>query len=236
MQLLQNKATFPEQHFNFELLEKDYRAKVNFPLGKDKTSRYMSQNFPLWFISLLEARFPLINPQTTKHIPGQKQEPKTGSQIEKSCFSLLHTVSLDDMPAVISLSDFFDVGETFDYKFIKVTFENVAEARARAVLIALLTCRYLRGSNCFGKLYTLEQLVSIQRLEYETLMLLNAYKIVERQPIGEFKSAIELGKTNGIIQKRMEPYRGIIKSRPRQTKKDYDRFIVLSDADPKVVE
>lgn len=34
----------------------------------------------------------------------------------------------------------------------------------------------------------------------------------------------------------MEPYRGIIRSRPKKTKKDFDRFIVLGDADPNVVE
>ena len=99
-----------------------------------------------------------------------------------------------------------------------------------------MTCRFLRGSNCFAKLYTMEKLVSIQRVESETLQLLNAYKIPGRQTVNNFKSSADLSKTNGIIQKRMEPYRGIIKSRPRQAKRDYDRFIVLGDADPKIVE
>jgi hypothetical protein len=34
----------------------------------------------------------------------------------------------------------------------------------------------------------------------------------------------------------MDPYRGIIKSRPKPNKQNYDRFIVLGDADPQVVE
>lgn len=34
----------------------------------------------------------------------------------------------------------------------------------------------------------------------------------------------------------MEPYRGIIRSRPKKSKKDEGRFIVLGDADPIVVE
>lgn len=34
----------------------------------------------------------------------------------------------------------------------------------------------------------------------------------------------------------MEPYRGIIRSRPKRSKKDFERFIVLGDADPIVVE
>lgn len=45
-----------------------------------------------------------------------------------------------------------------------------------------------------------------------------------------------MSKHEGIINKRMEPYRNILRSKPRQAKKNYDRFIVLGDADPKVVE
>ena len=56
----------------------------------------------------------------------------------------------------MGLSNFYEVES--DLKFVKSEVNNIQEARVRAILIALLTCKFLRGSDCFAKLFTFEQL------------------------------------------------------------------------------
>lgn len=40
------KSLFMEQHFNFKLIEKEPKAKVNFPRQYDRSGRYTLSNFP----------------------------------------------------------------------------------------------------------------------------------------------------------------------------------------------
>ena len=41
---------------------------------------------------------------------------------------------------------------------------------------------------------------------------------------------------NGVIKKRDEPYRTLLRAKPREKKSHIERFIVLGDADPRDVE
>jgi len=41
---------------------------------------------------------------------------------------------------------------------------------------------------------------------------------------------------NGVIRKREEPYRTLLRARPKEKKSHLERFIVLGDADPRHVE
>lgn len=41
---------------------------------------------------------------------------------------------------------------------------------------------------------------------------------------------------NGVIRKREEPYRTLLRARPKDKKSHLERFIVLGDADPRHVE
>ena len=104
----------------------------------------------------------------------------------------------------------------------------------RATLIALKTVSYLKDTFPFVRVYTEKQLIQVEKIDQETEQLLKIYKIIKRQPLLELSSIDS--PSDGLIQKRMQPYRSIIKNRPRQIKKDVDRFIVLGDADPHVVE
>lgn len=54
-------------------------------------------------------------------------------------------------------------------------------------------------------------------------------------PLSPYVPQAEKNSISGIIKKRLDPFRGILKSRAK-LKQNYDRFIVLGDADPKVVE
>jgi len=101
-----HKVLLPEQRFDFELLGSDYRARVNWP----------GRGLPKWFCD--RAGIKVFNMIVSKI--KKISETKTGSLVEKSCFTLMHTVSEEDLPRVVSSSDYFDSSP--DLKFVKVKF------------------------------------------------------------------------------------------------------------------
>jgi len=55
---------------------------------------------------------------------------------------------------VVSLSQLYEVEPANDLVFVRVKVSDEIEAKCRAVLIAILTASYLKGSGCFAKVYT----------------------------------------------------------------------------------
>jgi hypothetical protein len=135
LQDLSKKATFIEQMFDFELLPTDFKTKLKWP----------GRGAPKWFCDKAGVIFHRI-------IVSKKKltEEKTGSQIERSCLTLVHCV--DNQPEVVSLGQIIDT-ET-DLQLIKVNFGDVHEAKVRAALVAMMTASYLKGVGCFARFYT----------------------------------------------------------------------------------
>ena len=59
-------------------------------------------------------------------------------------------------PAILSLSQILDQTQSKDMNFVKIHNISEIETRNRAVLIALMTCKYLRGPQSFVRMYTQE--------------------------------------------------------------------------------
>lgn len=76
---------------------------------------------------------------------------------------------------MVSLSNFYEV--EIDLNLVKIEVNNIVEARIRAILIALLTCKFLSGSDCFAKLFTFEQLSYHKKIILNTNLVLSACKI-----------------------------------------------------------
>ena len=60
----------------------------------------------------------------------------------------------EELPTVVSLSQLYEVEPANDLVFVRVKVSDEIEAKCRAVLIAILTASYLKGSDCFAKVYT----------------------------------------------------------------------------------
>ena len=138
--------------------------------------RYAIVNFPKWFNLKSGVSVPYLQIDKNKQNRFAKQPEISGTQIDKSCLALLHTVAEDDLPSVVSLSDYYELPPSFDLKLIRVKFPDLAEAKIRALLLAMLTANYLKGP-VFAHLFTQEQLTNFPLLENSTTTLLQAYGV-----------------------------------------------------------
>ncbi len=121
-------------------------------------------------------------------------------------------------------------------RFVKVSFESELEAKNRAVLLALKTCNYLRSVNSFVRFYTDVQLQDFTKAESQLISLFKFYKLQRSTYLQPLNSFCAKNFHDGIIIKRQEPYRTILRARPKQIKNRFERFIALGDSDQAEVQ
>lgn len=104
-------------------------------------------------------------------------------------------------------------------KFVQFHFKNVDESKKIACLIALLTCNYLKGSTQFIHLMTASQLSSLGGVIKVQHQL---YKLNDIDPAFFMRNVSEENSHDGFINKKLDPYKTQLRSRPRHNAKDKD--------------
>ena len=148
-------------------------------------------------------------------------------------------------PKVISLNEIRnfqeDLGFKGDPKFIKISLPSVQEAKNRAIVIALLTCNERKSADSFVRVFTKAELCSDNTTMRSFLL---THKVLEENEIKRdyqensylsilhSSSVTEFQQHNGFLTKRDEPLLSILRTRRRPAPPQFERIIVLGDADP----
>lgn len=149
----------------------------------------------------------------------------------------------ESAPRVIQLTELEGIRVDSDMRSIKlVQLEvlSVQEARNRATALALLTANTRSASDDFIKLFTWHDFTGPQsNATYGYLRRYHARNgLIDDDQVNKLApSFMTLGQAhNGLIRKREEPYRTLLRAKPKEKKTHLERFIVLGDADPRHVE
>ena len=122
---------------------------------------------------------------------------------------------------------------------IKLTFQSVAEAKNRAIVLALLTCNVRKNELCFIRMFTAKELARDPILVTDYLTCMQQSVFLPRRDKDEQLASAAVIKTqphHGVVKKREDPYATLLRARPKQAKNQFTRFIVLGDASAAAVK
>jgi len=89
----------------------------------------------------------------------------------------------ENSPSVLGLQQLVGAAAgPYNLKFVKIRFDSIDEAKNRAVLLAMMTCDYLKPDKCFVMFHTYEKLKKVKNVAHYLDKMWTRYSLTRTEP------------------------------------------------------